>query len=162
MGAWEAMLGRYVVHFGPWRDHVADLGSHLVAKRAAESRHEQPETEKCRFLVDVAQKLSNKFWRNCSVEAALRPFSGRGKPSEGSSGPSWGLSWGFGRPCWEVVWCILGLGRVMLQILEAILWPRGLPRANMNSQKQRSAEPSLKSHKSCRTSSGEIVLWRQF
>ena len=66
MGAWEAKLAGYVVHLGPWLGHVADLGGHLVAKRAAESQHEHPEAEKCRFLVDVAQKLSNKF---CAAES---------------------------------------------------------------------------------------------
>ena len=30
-GAWKAMLGGYVVHLGPWKAHVADLGGHLVA-----------------------------------------------------------------------------------------------------------------------------------
>ena len=111
-----------------------------MAKRAAKSQHEQPEPEKCRFLVDVAQKLSNQFWRNCFVEAVRRPVSGRGKPSEGSLEVTWGLFWGLGRPCWEAMWCILDLGRVMLQILEAILWPRGLPRANKSSQKHRITE----------------------
>ena len=46
------------------------------------------------------------------------------------------------------MWCILGLGHDILHILEAILWPRGLPRADMSSQKQRGAESSLMSHKS--------------
>ena len=78
LGAWEAMLGGYVVHFGFRRCHFADIAGHLVAKRAAESQHEQPEPERCRFLVDVAQKS----W-----------------PVE----PSWGPSWGFGRPCWEAM-----------------------------------------------------------
>ena len=78
LGVWEAVLGGYVVHLGPWKGHIADLGRHLVAKRAAKSQHEQPEPEKCRFLVDIAQKLSNKFWRNCFAEAVLRPLSGRG------------------------------------------------------------------------------------
>ena len=40
-GAWKAMLGGYVVHFEPWKAHVADLGGHLVAKSAAKSQHEQ-------------------------------------------------------------------------------------------------------------------------
>ena len=40
-GAWKAMLGGYVVHLGPWKGHVADLGGHLVAKRVAKSQHEQ-------------------------------------------------------------------------------------------------------------------------
>ena len=40
MGVWKAMLGGYVVHFGPWKAHVADLGGHLVAKSAAKSQHE--------------------------------------------------------------------------------------------------------------------------
>ena len=57
------MLGGYGAHLGPWKGHAADLGGHLVARRAAESQHEQPEAEKCRILVDVAQKLSNEFWR---------------------------------------------------------------------------------------------------
>ena len=35
-----------------------------MAKRVAKSQHEQPETERCRFLVDVAQKLSKKFCRD--------------------------------------------------------------------------------------------------
>ena len=64
LGVWEAVLGGYVVHFGPRRCHFAYLGSHLVAKRAAESQHEQPEPERCRSLVDVAQQSSNKFCRD--------------------------------------------------------------------------------------------------
>ena len=40
-------------------------------------------------------------------------------------------------PCWKAMGCILGFGRVVLQILEAILWPRGLPRAGMSDQKPR-------------------------
>ena len=40
LGVWKAMLGGYVVHLGPWKAHVADLGGHLVAKRAAKSQHE--------------------------------------------------------------------------------------------------------------------------
>ena len=123
-----------MVHLGPWKGHVADLGGHLVAKRPSKSQHEQPAPEKCRFLVDVAQKLSSHFWRNCLVEATQKPCSGRGKPSEGSLEPSWGLSWGLGRPYLEAMRCILGLGRVMLQILEAILWPRALSIANMSRQ----------------------------
>ena len=43
-----------------------------------------------------------------------------------------GAVWGLGKPLREARWCILGLGRLMLQILEAILWPRGLPRTNMS------------------------------
>ena len=64
LGALEAMLGGYVVHLGPWKGHVADLGGPLVAKRVAESQHEQPEPEKSRFLVDVAQKSPNDFCRS--------------------------------------------------------------------------------------------------
>ena len=67
LGAWEAMLGGYVVHFGPWRGHVADLGGHLVAKRAAESQRGQPEPKKLRFLVDVVQKWAGEFCRNGAV-----------------------------------------------------------------------------------------------
>ena len=44
------------------------------------------------------------------------------------------------------MWCISGLGRLMLQILEAILWPRGLPRANMSRQHEKSWFRSLTSH----------------
>ena len=63
MGVWKAVLGGYVVHLGPWKGHVADLGGHFVAKRAAKSQREQPEAQKFRFLVEVAQKkLSNTFW----------------------------------------------------------------------------------------------------
>ena len=40
-GAWKAMLGSYVVHFEPWKAHVADLGGQIVAKSAAKSQHEQ-------------------------------------------------------------------------------------------------------------------------
>ena len=40
LGVWKAMLGGYVVHLGPWKAHVADLGGHLVAKSAAKSQHE--------------------------------------------------------------------------------------------------------------------------
>ena len=46
-GAGEAMLGGYVLHLGPWKGHVADLGGQLVVKRVAKSQHEQPETEIC-------------------------------------------------------------------------------------------------------------------
>ena len=46
-GAWKAILGGYVVHLGPWKAHVADLGGHLVAKRAAKSQHEQLKTDIC-------------------------------------------------------------------------------------------------------------------
>ena len=60
LGAWTAMLGGGLVHVGPWKGHVADLGAHLVAKRAAKSQHEQPKPERCRFLVDIAQKSSNQ------------------------------------------------------------------------------------------------------
>ena len=38
LGVWKAMLGGYVVHLGPWKAHVADLGGHLVTKRAAKSQ----------------------------------------------------------------------------------------------------------------------------
>ena len=44
LGVWKAMLGGYVVYLGPWRAHVADLGGHLVAKRAAKSQHKRPKT----------------------------------------------------------------------------------------------------------------------
>ena len=48
----------------------------------------------------------------------------------------WGLEW----PFWEALEGISGLEEVMLQILEASLWPRGPLRANISSQKQRFAE----------------------
>ena len=41
VGVWEAILGVHAVHLGFWKAHVADLGGHLVAKRAAKSQHEQ-------------------------------------------------------------------------------------------------------------------------
>ena len=75
--------------------------------------------------------------RACFAEAVPKPFWGRGRPSHGFQEPSSEPFWVFGRPCWEAMWCISGLGGLMLQILEAILWPRGLPRANMSDQKPR-------------------------
>ena len=70
----------------------------------------------------------------------------RGRPSQGLQEPSWGPSRGFGRPCWEAMWCISGLGRLMLQILEAILWPRVLHRAYMSWQHEKGWFRSLISH----------------
>ena len=45
LGVVKAVLEGYGVHLGPQRGNVADLGNHLVAKRAAKSQHERPETE---------------------------------------------------------------------------------------------------------------------
>ena len=61
------MMGGYVVHFWLWKAYVADLASHLVAKRAAKSQKEHSEPETCRFLVDVAQKWTGEFCRNGAV-----------------------------------------------------------------------------------------------
>ena len=52
----------------------------------------------------------------------------------GVSGAILGSFLVLGRPGWEAMRGTLGLGRAMLHILEAILWPRWLPRANMSSQ----------------------------
>ena len=93
LGVWKAMLGGYVVHLGPWKAHVADLGGHLVAKSAAKSQHERPKTDICStcwfshgFLMVFGR------WA-CLAEAAMRPFSGQGRPSQGSQEPSWGHFW---------------------------------------------------------------------
>ena len=45
LGVWKAMLGGYVVHLGPQKGHVADLGSHFVAKRATQNQHKRPEID---------------------------------------------------------------------------------------------------------------------
>ena len=44
LGVWKARLGGYILHLGPWADHVAVLGGHFVAKRVAKNQQEQPET----------------------------------------------------------------------------------------------------------------------
>ena len=41
----KAVLGGYAVHLGPQKGHVADLGSHFVAKRATKNQHKRPEAE---------------------------------------------------------------------------------------------------------------------
>ena len=125
------------MHLGLWKEESADLGGHLVAKRAAKSQHERPETEiwsKLRFsdgflLVFLSMGLPCRG----SSEAIF----GAKQAIPGVSGAILGSLLVFGRPCWEAMRGTLGLGRAMLQILEAILWPRGLPRANMSDQKQR-------------------------
>ena len=43
-------------------------------------------------------------------------------------------------PFWKAMGCILGFGRVVLQILEVILWPRELPRTGMSDQEPRCAK----------------------
>ena len=40
LGVWKAMFGGDMLHRGPWKGHVADLASHFVAKRAANSQQE--------------------------------------------------------------------------------------------------------------------------
>ena len=44
-GVVKAVLGGYVVHLGPQKGHVADLGSHFVAKRATQNQHKRPEID---------------------------------------------------------------------------------------------------------------------